>query len=280
MSTEGLIALLEKKRNHLSKIENQVLDYILTHMTEISSQTIYEVAQALFVSTATISRTAKHLGYRGFQELKYAIVQSVQSESTESDSRSFQAITQQLIANVQVSFQQMDEAKVAEMLKMIERANTIEVFGVGGSFPICTDFARKLTFLGKKAYARSDWDEQAAAVKNLDGQDLAIFVSYTGETKGILAYARVAQEQQVPMISLISTKHLGKIVDDDVICQRDDTLSSARRFKFKNCCHLFVRYGFINVCRGKAAAVILCNTILNDVRGYRKSVASFFFVLG
>ena len=191
MSTEGLIALLEKKRNHLSKIENQVLDYILTHMTEISSQTIYEVAQALFVSTATISRTAKHLGYRGFQELKYAIVQSVQSESTESDSR---------------SFQQMDEAKVAEMLKMIERANTIEVFGVGGSFPICTDFARKLTFLGKKAYARSDWDEQAAAVKNLDGQDLAIFVSYTGETKGILAYARVAQEQQVPMISLISTK--------------------------------------------------------------------------
>ena len=117
MSTEGLIALLEKKRNHLSKIENQVLDYILTHMTEISSQTIYEVAQALFVSTATISRTAKHLGYRGFQELKYAIVQSVQSESTESDSRSFQAITQQLIANVQDSFQQMDEAKVAEMLK-------------------------------------------------------------------------------------------------------------------------------------------------------------------
>ena len=35
MSTEGLIALLEKKRNHLSKIENQVLDYILTHMTEV-----------------------------------------------------------------------------------------------------------------------------------------------------------------------------------------------------------------------------------------------------
>ena len=68
MSTEGLIALLEKKRNHLSKIENQVLDYILTHMTEISSQTIYEVAQPLYVSTATISRTAKHLVYRGFQE--------------------------------------------------------------------------------------------------------------------------------------------------------------------------------------------------------------------
>ncbi len=48
-----------------------------------------------------------------------------------------------------------------------------------------SDFARKLTFLGKKAYARSDWDEQAAAVKNLDGQDLAIFVSYRSEERRV-----------------------------------------------------------------------------------------------
>ena len=60
MSTEGLIALLEKKRNHLSKIENQVLDYILTHMKEISSQTIYEVAQALFVPTANYFSNSKN----------------------------------------------------------------------------------------------------------------------------------------------------------------------------------------------------------------------------
>lgn len=51
-------------------------------------------------------------------------------------------------------------------------------------------------------------------------------------------------------------------------------------FKFKNCCYLFVWYGFINVCRGKVVVVILCNIILNDVRGYIKSVVFFFFVLG
>jgi DNA-binding MurR/RpiR family transcriptional regulator len=44
-------------------------------------------------------------------------------------------------------------------------AAACEVFGVGGSFPICTDFARKLTFLGKKAYARSDWDEQDTCIR-------------------------------------------------------------------------------------------------------------------
>ena len=37
-------------------------------------------------------------------------------------------------------------------------------------------------------------------------EDLAIFVSFTGETKGILSYAQIAQRQQVPIISIISTK--------------------------------------------------------------------------
>ena len=37
-------------------------------------------------------------------------------------------------------------------------------------------------------------------------EDLAIFVSFTGETKGILSYAQIAKRQQVPIISIISTK--------------------------------------------------------------------------
>ncbi len=55
-------------------------------------------------------------------------------------------------------------------------------------FPICTDFGTKANiFRKKKAYAHDllIGMNKAAAVKNLDGQDLAIFVSYTGgETKG------------------------------------------------------------------------------------------------
>ena len=97
----------------------------------------------------------------------------------------------------------MSEEKAKQMMTLIHQSNTIEVFGLGGSFPICTDFARKLTFLGKKAFARSDWDEQEAAVSNLNQEDLAIFVSFTGETKGILSYAQIAQRQQVPIISII-----------------------------------------------------------------------------
>ncbi|HGF7711984.1 MurR/RpiR family transcriptional regulator [Enterococcus lactis] len=206
MLSNSLIALLEKKRSSLSKIENEILDYIFLHLSVIGTKTIYEVSDDLFVSTATISRTAKHLGYQGFKELKYAIDQSIHVEEQEGNSRSFQTITNQITSNVTETFHQMSEEKAKQMMTLIHQSNTIEVFGLGGSFPICTDFARKLTFLGKKAFARSDWDEQEAAVSNLNQEDLAIFVSFTGETKGILSYAQIAQRQQVPIISIISTK--------------------------------------------------------------------------
>ncbi len=206
MLSNSLLALLEKKRPSLSKTENEVLDYILIHRSAIGTKTIYDAASDLYVSTATISRTAKHLGYQGFKELKYAIDQANHLEEQEGDARSFQTITNQIISNVTETFQQMNEEKVSQMVTMIDQSNTIEVFGLGGSFPICTDFARKLTFLGKKAFARSDWDEQEAAVSNLTQEDLAIFVSFTGETKGILTYAQIARKQHIPMISIISTK--------------------------------------------------------------------------
>ena len=206
MSQNNLIALLDKKRVNLSNTENQVLDYIFENIEKISQQTIYEVAQDLFVSTATISRTAKHLGYKGFQDFKYAILQNVHEEEQTQDFDSFQHITKEIVDNVSDSFQMINEEKVLQMVSMIQKANFIEVFGLGGSLPLCIDFARKLTFLGKKASARLDWDEQEAIAKNLDEQDLAIFVSFTGETHNIVKHAKIVSEKKVPIISLISTK--------------------------------------------------------------------------
>ena len=67
---DSLISKLQKKKSTLSNLENQVLEYILANPLEVSESTIEQLADKLFISTATISRTAKHLGFKGFQELK------------------------------------------------------------------------------------------------------------------------------------------------------------------------------------------------------------------
>lgn len=118
-------------------------------MSDIGTKTIYEVSDDLFVSTATISRTAKHLGYQGFKELKYAIDQSIHVEEQEGNSLSFQTITNQITSNVTETFHQMSEEKAKQMMTLIYQSNTIEVFWIRRKLPYLYRFCSKTDFLGK-----------------------------------------------------------------------------------------------------------------------------------
>lgn len=84
MSMQIFYKRLLKKRETLSLLEKQVLEYILSHPEKVISMSLKQVSEKTFVSTATISRTCKQLGYAGFQELKYTLTQYVQTEKKTS----------------------------------------------------------------------------------------------------------------------------------------------------------------------------------------------------
>ncbi|MEG2503639.1 MAG: hypothetical protein RSB44_02995, partial [Carnobacterium sp.] len=83
---------LLQKRETLSLLEKQVLEYILSHPEKIIQMNLSQVSKETFVSTATISRTCKQLGYAGFQELKYTLSQYVKTEKQQLP-LSFSSIT-------------------------------------------------------------------------------------------------------------------------------------------------------------------------------------------
>nr|WP_269479289.1 SIS domain-containing protein [Brochothrix campestris] len=82
-------------------------------------------------------------------------------------------------------------------------SRSIEFFGVGASLPLCLEASRKLTFAGKLSSARSDWDELEIVSQRLTSADLAIIISYSGETEHVVRYATALNERHVPIISLI-----------------------------------------------------------------------------
>ncbi|WP_207871728.1 hypothetical protein DOK78_000124 [Enterococcus sp. DIV2402] len=206
---QSLINKLQKKRPQLSELEKQVFDYILRNPTEIKQLTIDELAAKLFLSTATISRTAKHLGFKGFQELKYAIAQYSQTERGEREltNPSIISLSQSIQLQLSQTLRLLQQAPIKEIVDALYHAKVIEIFGVGGSLPNCIEAARKLTFLGKKANARIDWDEQQAVSKSLSCDDLAIIVSNSGETIHIIEYALNLQQNNVPVLAIVGTEN-------------------------------------------------------------------------
>lgn len=193
------------KRNKLSDLESQVLDYILEKPKKVENYTSEELSKEIFVSTATISRTCKKLGFSGFQELKYALTQHLEQNprinkdiidaDVEGNLERFEKETED---NLEIIGTNVN----IEIVNLLKDSSHVEFFGVGNSLPICLEGARKMTFAGRIATARSDWDELRIVANNLQENDLAIIISLSGETLHIIEYMTILKENNVPIIAI------------------------------------------------------------------------------
>lgn len=204
---DTLFLKFQKRKHQLSGLENQVAEYILGNPQQVADMTIDELANRLYISTATISRTAKHLGFKGFQELKFSLEQHVAKQQTAAAVQGHS--TQDLIwfkETLQKQFDQtfdgLDTNRLDLAAAAIAKAGMIEVLSVGGSLTLGIDAARKLTALGKLANARIDWDELRSVSRALTADDLAILISLSGETIHIVEYATNLSEKKVPILAV------------------------------------------------------------------------------
>ncbi|AYW47315.1 DNA-binding protein [Tetragenococcus osmophilus] len=201
---------LLKKRPQLSELEKQVLDYILQNSSTVTTLTADLLAKELFISTATISRTAQRLGFKGFQELKYAIAQD-NKELEEPEKALYSKQLSDLCHSIEYqlheTLERFKQIPLEEIIHCLKKAKVVELFGMGGSLANCIHAARKLTFLGKTANARIDWDELQITSKTLTPEDFAIIVSNSGETPSVIEYAINLQQQGVPTLAIIGTKN-------------------------------------------------------------------------
>ncbi len=204
-----LLKKFQKKQALLSPLEQQVLAYIIEHPDEITQSRINDIAEKIYVSTATISRTSQALGYSGFQEMKYALIRHMEDEQRQIYHPS-KDLTQ-LTARVQFELDQTLKAREEDSLEtgaqLLADGQRVEFWGVGSSFSCCFEAARKLTFAGRIADAREDWDELRIVANHLTAKDTAVLVSYSGETMLALEYAALLKENNVPIIAVIGTKN-------------------------------------------------------------------------
>ena len=74
-------------------------------------------------------------------------------------------------------------------MKALEQGKYVYLFGVGGSAIVCDDFIHKLMRIGKPSNYCPDIHLQKTFIPAMTQEDLAIFVSYCGKTKGIVSAA-------------------------------------------------------------------------------------------
>jgi DNA-binding MurR/RpiR family transcriptional regulator len=200
---------LQSYKPHLSGQEQKLADYLMANQETASQLSILELSERTGVSTATISRFAKTLGYDNFQALRLALVprhpaqdQSLFAELSPADDtvtlakKIFNANNEAL----QATAANLSEATLDAAVGLIMRARYLGFYGLGASNIVALDGYHKFLRTAIPVVYAMDYHMQLMSITHLKKEDAAILVSHSGEDRNALALAAIAQKNQVPLI--------------------------------------------------------------------------------
>lgn len=194
-----------KERNFnraITKSEKAVLDYLEAHFKQIPKWTVIKIARESYTSQATINRTAKLLGFKGFSELKYAIKEDVDLLMSE---------TQTHIRNTEYILSRINFSQVDTFVKHVyQHRKTMLIFGLGASNVSAQYMARQLLYFGIPAIVVSELQ----MLNQFRGYTLLI-LSSSGETQRCLQMLENAKRANMFILSI--TKKGSKINEDSTL---------------------------------------------------------------
>lgn len=208
----------------LTETELDIANYILENKSEVLNSSAQKLADLTKTSPAAIVRFSKKIGLAGFPQLKIELAKDISSESLEFDSiLDPQEDMQDLIKKAYHSNMQTIEktyglihsTMIEEVAREVVSCRNVYLFGIGGSGIVCEDFQHKLLRIGKTSIYYADTHLQLTAVPNMQKDDLAFFISYSGKTKEMITAAKWIKKMGIRSVAITQSVYneLGKLVD-------------------------------------------------------------------
>ncbi|HAP14768.1 MAG TPA: MurR/RpiR family transcriptional regulator [Lactococcus sp.] len=223
--THSLITRINSYYDNLSKSDQAISNYLIKNMDSAAHLSIQDFAKNVQVSTATISRFAKKIGFDSFQDLKLAIHSTEKfksdnffSELSPRDSykdiltKNFTSNTLSLNATLQL----IDSNTLDEIMNVLLSAKTCGFFGVGGSNAVALIAYHKFLRMPLQTVYHQDFHYQQMLASKLTKNDCAFVISHTGKNKDTLKIVDILKNNQVPVIAITSFAHSALVKKSDL----------------------------------------------------------------
>lgn len=208
------IIKLENYLNNCTDGERQAVLYMVQHTKEMVDQDIHTISKKCYCSSATIVRISKKNGYSGFRELKKELILDlnnidnidsidINNLKLESTDQVLVDITNNNIRAIKQTAELIDYNVLLEVVHLINEQEYISLFGIGASFIACKDLQMKLERVNKKTSLYEDTHLQLIRSSNVLENELAIMISYSGETQEIIKMAKNIKKNNGIIISIV-----------------------------------------------------------------------------
>ncbi len=194
----GALARLRAQKDFLSPSLRRVALYILESSEAVVYQTITELASAVGMGEASITRLCRKLDFPGFHAFKISLTTDLagitQSELSHGEGTAHLASTAARQASLALEeTRRILEPEVLESVaKAVLEARRVEITGQGNSGLAAQFFAQKLLRVGISVLAHTDPHVSAVSASTLSSRDVLIGVTRSGSTIDTVQNLKVA----------------------------------------------------------------------------------------
>ncbi len=215
MSSMDVFSNISTLFNSFTKSEKRVAEYILQNRSQIMYMSITELSEKSSVGESSIFRFCKGLGYTGYQEFKIAVAQSLSGENSDAtytigteillnDSLEEMASKVKMtnISALDETENLLDYGVLREAVEKMVEADKIRFFGIGSSLITAMEGHNKFLRIMNKAELTVDSHLQAMSAALMTDKEVAIVISYSGQTKDSIEVAKMAKASGAYVIAI------------------------------------------------------------------------------
>lgn len=235
---------------HLHPAEKRLAQFMLDIPGELASYSALELAQLSSVSTATVSRFVRRLGYDSYEAARQhartshgqltavPAVQALAALHTDKVSRH----AEQLHASVCQAYAGLSEALLEQLVQAVLQARKVWVLGMGNTQFLAQFFSSELFQIKENVVLLPGTDTMANYVSLMREQDLFLVLDDTRHSaEASLSVIEYVQQKRVPVLYLSqTTPALDLRFGWHIQCpsQADDRLNQV--FAMMAVCHLLL----------------------------------------
>ena len=217
----------------LRKSEKKVADYVLANEVVCGKISLEKLAERSGVSQPTVVRFVKALGYEGFKEFRYQIIEDIANrKKAQRDAgemygypiraeENLKLIPAKVVASSVKIMENMLKSISGEdfeqTIRMLSEAQRIVICGVENSAAAARDLMIKLLYLGYDCRYDEDSYIQHILAASLSEQDVMIGISYSGQSKDTVDIMKAAKKTGAHTICVTNFR-------DSKICKWGDVI--------------------------------------------------------
>lgn len=207
------LSFITEHRHRLRKSEVKVADYVGTHAGDVIHCSISELADKVGVSEPTVIRFCRAIGFKGFQDFKIFLAQSIIPsmqnihESLKGNEEVPELINNVFEANVnatQRSLRILDFPELDRVIKLMASSSRIIFFGLGGSAVVAMDAYHKMFRVNINCEWFNDPHMAIMAASMMTPGQVFFAISHSGSTVDVVHAVELANKAGAETVAIVT----------------------------------------------------------------------------